>query len=185
MNNKRDIRRYILDKRNKISNIEKEKLDNEIIYKFINSDEYNESKVIFSYIGFGSEIDTEIIIKDALNKGKTVCVPKVKGKDMLLIKINSLNNLIRSNYGILEPSENESNMNIKDLDLIIMPGVAFDKFKNRIGYGGGYYDRLLCSSNVNINKVVLAYDFQVLEHISTEEHDIKVDKIITEKRIIK
>ncbi|WP_024614895.1 5-formyltetrahydrofolate cyclo-ligase [Clostridium sp. Ade.TY] len=185
MKSKKEIRKNIIDIRDKINSTEKKILDSEIINNFINSYEYKEAKVIFSYIGFGSEINTKIIINDALKKGKIVCVPKVKGKEMLIIKISSLDNLVKSNYGILEPVGNETNINIIDLDLIIMPGVAFDKFKNRIGYGGGYYDKLLYNSNISAYKIALAYDFQVLESIYSENHDIKVDKIITEKRVIK
>lgn len=182
--NKKLIRKNIIKKRDDINRVGKEKLENEIIAKFINGDEYKNAKIIFSYIGFGSEINTKVIIKDALNKGKVVYVPKVKGREMLLIKIDSLENLVTSSYGILEPIGDKSDLDVNKLDLIIMPGVAFDKMKNRIGYGGGYYDRFLINKNIKAHKIALAYDFQILENIKVEEHDIKVDKIITERRII-
>ena len=85
--------------------------------------------------------------------------------------------------GILEPID-DSIVIKKDIDLIIVPGAVFDKDFNRIGYGGGYYDRYLEDIAYKNNKVVLAYDFQIVDKIEKEEHDVKVDIIITDKQIL-
>ena len=71
-----------------------------------------------------------------------------------------------------------------DFDLIVLPGIAFDKVGNRIGYGGGYYDKYLSVLECRINKVALAYGFQVIDDIEVEKHDIKVDYVITDNEII-
>lgn len=181
---KKEIRKSIIEKRNKIKNKDKTSMDKKIIESFKKEDSYKKARGIFIYIGFGSEINTKVIIEDALKKGKEVYVPKVKGKEMLLIKIDSLENLVTSSYGILEPIGDNNNFDVDKLDLLVMPGVAFDNSGNRIGYGGGYYDRFLEKNKTNAEKIVLAYEFQILNSINNEKHDVKVDKIITEERII-
>ena len=181
---KKEIRKSIIEKRNKIKNKDKTSMDKKIIESFKKEDSYKKARGIFIYIGFGSEINTKVIIEDALKKGKEVYVPKVKGKEMLLIKIDSLENLVTSSYGILEPIGDNNNFDVDKLDLLVMPGVAFDNSGNRIGYGGGYYDRFLEKNKTNAEKIALAYEFQILNLINNEKHDVKVDKIITEERII-
>ena len=103
---------------------------------------------------------------------------------MKAVKINSLDELIVDNYGILEPKYVDKNNIGDNFDLIIMPGVAFDRCGNRIGYGGGYYDKYLLNIKEDIKKIALAYDIQVIDDIHREKHDIKVDCIITEKEIV-
>lgn len=86
--------------------------------------------------------------------------------------------------GILEPIDDSIVVKKEDIDLIIVPGTVFDREFNRIGYGGGYYDRYLEDIAYKNNKVVLAYDFQIIDKIESEEHDIKMDLIITDKEVI-
>ncbi|AIY84915.1 5-formyltetrahydrofolate cyclo-ligase [Clostridium baratii] len=181
---KKELRKEIIKKRDELDCTEKTIKDKKIIEKLKDTKEYKEAKGIFVYIGFGSEINTKILIEDALEDGKEVCVPKVIKKDMVFIKINSLENLVTSSYGILEPVGDKNNFNVDNLGLIIMPGLAFDKQGNRLGYGGGYYDKFLSNNKINVKKIALAYDFQILDKVPSEEHDIKVDSIITEEKEI-
>ena len=88
-------------------------------------------------------------------------------------------------WGILEPKTVEEDKIGEEFDLIIMPGVAFDKFGNRIGYGGGYYDKYISRKNIKCPKIALAYDLQIIDKIQCEEHDIKADGIISNKEFIK
>ena len=78
---------------------------------------------------------------------------------MVFIKINSLENLVTSSYGILEPVGDKSNFNVDNLGLIVMPGLAFDKQGNRLGYGGGYYDKFLSKNKIDTKEIALAYEF--------------------------
>ncbi|MBS6007440.1 MAG: 5-formyltetrahydrofolate cyclo-ligase [Clostridium baratii] len=181
---KKELRKEIIKKRDELDCTEKTIKDKKIIEKLKDTKEYKEAKGIFVYIGFGSEINTKILIEDALEDGKEVCVPKVIKKDMVFIKINSLENLVTSSYGILEPVGDKNNFNVDNLGLIIMPGLAFDKQGNRLGYGRGYYDKFLSNNKINVKKIALAYDFQILDKVPSEEHDIKVDSIITEEKEI-
>lgn len=182
--NKEEIRRYMLNKRDKISRVEKANLDN-LIFKNITQNPYFLSaKVIFSYVSFQNEVDTHRIIRHAFDLGKKVCVPKVinREKGMKVLYIESIEELIPSKMGILEPDINKEAVAINDIDMAIVPGLAFDNFGGRLGYGGGFYDRFFEGSN--IKKIGIGYEFQILKDVPKEEHDILIDGIITEKNVI-
>ena len=184
---KKNLRNVILDKRNSIDNNRKEEMDRELFNKIINLDLYKEAKNIFIYLSFGSEIDTKPIIDRALEEGKEVYIPKVYkvNREMKAIRLNSFDDLEENSMGILEPKDDSNFIAKENIDLIIVPGAVFDLEGNRIGYGGGYYDRFLSNIKDKRNKVVLAYDLQVVDNIEAEEHDVKVDYIVTNSRINK
>jgi len=184
---KKKLRNIVLDKRNSIDNNRKEEMDREIFNKIINLDLYKEAKNIFIYLSFGSEIDTKPIIDRALEDGKEVYIPKVYkvNREMKAIRLNNFDDLEENSMGILEPKDDSNFIAKENIDLIIVPGAVFDLEGNRIGYGGGYYDRFLSNIKDRRNKVVLAYDLQILDNIEAEEHDIKMDYILTNSRINK
>ena len=185
--NKKNIREEIIDKRNNLILDIKQNYDSLIFKVIINSEIYKKSKKIFTYISFGSEVDTIKLIKYSFSNNKEVYVPKInkQTKDMIALKIHNFNNMSVDKWGIIEPkSVDKSNMGT-DFDLIIMPGIAFDKQGNRIGYGGGYYDKYISKLNNASNLLALAYDFQIIQDIESESHDIKVDFILTNKGFIK
>lgn len=184
---KKRIREEMIKKRNYLSEETKKEYDELIFKQLIESDIYNKSKKIFTYVSFGSEIDTIKFIKYALNENKDIYVPKTNKikKEMVAIRINSLENMDVDNWGILEPKSVDKNEIGKDFDLILIPGLAFDREGNRIGYGGGYYDKYLSQIKEENNKIVLAYDFQILNNIENEHYDIKVSYIITNDEFIK
>lgn len=183
---KKAIREDIIKKRNDLSLDIKVEYDIYIFDKLINSEAYKNSNKIFTYISFGNEVDTKEFIKYALNDGKEIYVPKTNkvSKEMIAIRIYSLDNMIEDNWGILEPKDIDKKNICENFDLIIIPGLAFDRRGNRIGYGGGYYDKYFSKiKNIN-NKLALAYDFQILDNIKSEIHDIKVDYIISNNETI-
>ena len=184
---KKIIREKIINKRNNLSLDIKIEYDISIFSELINSEFYKNANRIFTYISFGSEIDTIKFIKYALNDNKEIYVPKTDKtkKEMVAIRINSLDNMIVDKWGILEPKHVDKENICKSFDLIIMPGVAFDRKGNRIGYGGGYYDKYFSQIKDESNKMVLAYDFQIVNSIKNETHDIKVNYIITNNEFIK
>lgn len=184
---KKNIREEIINKRNELSLEIKTQYDMTIFSELINCEFYKKAKKIFTYVSFGSEIDTIKFIKYALNDNKEIYVPKTDKtkKEMVAIRINSLDNMSVDNWGILEPKSVDKNKIGKDFDLILMPGLAFDRKGNRIGYGGGYYDKYLSQLKETSNKIVLAYDFQIVNNIENEPHDIKVNYIITNNESIK
>lgn len=182
-----ELRNKILSLRNALDLNYKIELDEKIYNNLFNDELFIKAKNIFIYIGFGTEIDTKPIIKRALNENKKVYIPKVykNDKSMKAIRLKSFEHLKENSMGILEPIEDSEYISKDDIDLIIVPGVVFDEKGNRIGYGGGYYDRYLTEIQSKNNKLVLAYEFQVLDCIIEEDHDIKVDYILTEEKIRK
>jgi 5-formyltetrahydrofolate cyclo-ligase len=179
--NKKELRQIIYKKRNELNDDIKSNWDSSILEKLLENKFYKNSKVIFTYVSFGGEVDTLKFIERALTDGKTICVPKVisKKEGMEAYKINSLNDLEKGFYGILEPKGNAELIDPSEIDMIIMPGVAFDKTNGRIGYGGGFYDRFLRRVSPDTGKIALSYAFQIFDSIPTEEFDEKVDFIIT------
>ena len=189
-NEKKILRKEILTKRKNIDIVEKEKMDRKICNKFYESKYYRDAKNIFIYISYDSEINTKEIINKALIDNKKIYVPRTEFKTRLMdaVKITSLDNLIESEYGILEPSAEEPHIDPNVLDLIVVPGVAFDRNGGRMGYGAGFYDRYFKKISEDkmkkIVKLALAYDFQILEDVPMDEQDVPVNYIITEKEFI-
>ena len=185
--NKKNIREEIIDKRNNLILDIKQNYDSLIFEEIINSEIYKKSKKIFTYISFGSEVDTIKLINYSFSNNKEVYVPKInkQTKDMIALKIHNFNNMSVDKWGIIEPKSVDKDNIGTDFDLIIMPGIAFDKQGNRIGYGGGYYDKYISKLNNASNLLALAYDFQIIQDIESESHDIKVDFILTNKGFIK
>lgn len=181
MKSKREIREYINKKRLLLKKEEKENFDRVIFNKVINSKEYMDSKHIFTYVSFNSEVDTYKIIEYALEDNKSVYVPKVISKEegMKAVQIKSVNELKKGMYGILEPVSFKFSVDEQVMDLVVVPGIAFDISGGRVGYGGGFYDRFLKKLNSNAVKLALAYDFQVMDKVPTEIHDVFVDRIFT------
>lgn len=184
--NKKQLRKRVLSMRNSLDKDNKNSFDREIFNKLVLSELYNKSMNIFIYISFGSEVETKDIIMKALDDGKKVYVPKINGEnnEMKAINIESLEGLVENSFGILEPIS-DVEISKEKIDLIIVPGAVFDKEGNRIGYGGGYYDRYLEAIKDKKNKIALVYDFQIVDYIPSEVHDIKVDYIISNKGFIK
>ena len=174
---KQAIRKQILKERDSLTEKEIKEKSKLIEEKLFSLPEYKKAKTVSFFVSFGSEVYTHDMIKEAL-KEKEVCVPVVQGDYILLSKINGFGDLDKQGkYGILEPSS-IIEIDKELVDLIIVPGVAFDKKGYRIGYGRGYYDKLL--KEFNGKTIGLAFSLQIVNKIPKEEHDIRVDKVITE-----
>ncbi len=140
------------------------------------------------YFSFGSEVETITLIKEAMSQGKVVALPLTvpKNKEMLAMKVENLNkDLTKSPFGFKEPIK-ERTVEIRpvDIDLVIIPGVAFDLNGCRLGRGAGYYDRFLKRVNAKTPRIALAFEMQIMQKIPVDIHDIKVNKVITENRTI-
>lgn len=178
---KKDLRSIVYAKRKELGSSTKRSWDSIILGRLLQNGNYKNADVIFTYISFEGEVDTIKFIERALSDGKTICVPRVisKKEGMEAYKICSINDVEKGCYGILEPKKQCQLINPEDINLIIMPGVAFDKTNGRIGYGGGFYDRYLRKVSPKTKKIALAYSFQIFDSIPVDEFDEKVDFIIT------
>lgn len=184
---KKTIRQEVLQRRDAISkNVKKEK-DIVIMQRISQLPEFINAKTIFFYTSFRSEVDTIDMIKVSLTTGKLIVLPKVDKENnrLKLYEIKNMNELARGYMWILEPFVSEDRLrDLDDIDLIIIPGAAFDIYGNRLGYGAGFYDMLLSKMEKKIPIVAPAYEEQIVEKIPAEPHDIKVDKIVTDKKVI-
>jgi len=151
--------------------------------------EFIKSDIIFFFASFKTEVDTAGLIKTALSSGKRVVLPKVDKDrhELLLIEIKDFSELQPGYMGILEPplQDNQMSININDVNLVIIPGAGFDVLGNRIGYGGGYYDRLLFGLQKHIPVIAPAYEEQLVDYVPSEPHDIKVQMIVTDRQLIR
>ena len=188
MTSKDQQRESLLNKRAQLTKREiadKSKTIKERLFKL---KDFNLAEKIMFYLSFRNEVSTELMIKKALKRGKRIVVPSSdkENKDLPLSEIKDYQQELKTGtYGILEPKEEyRRRVMKKELDLIIVPGVGFDKSGNRIGYGAGYYDRFLNSIFLHTPKIALAYEIQLIDKIIVDQYDIPVDKIVTEKRII-
>ncbi len=165
---------------------EKRSADDAAIYeRVITLSEYENAEKVFVYIGVGNEISTEALIKKLLSDGKKVSVPLCRGKgEMDAVYIPSLSSLSPGRFGIPEPVACGIVASPEELDLIIVPGVAFGIDGTRLGRGGGYYDRFLNKAK-NAAKVALCREAALEETVPVEPHDEKVDFIVSERRVIK
>ena len=164
-------------------NIKDRQIKDKIIFdKLINNKHFLNSKMIATYVSFKDEVDTLNIIKECFKLNIRVCVPVVlNNKIMEFYEIDSLNDLeVKNKLGILEPKiDNRNIVKLTNINLFIVPGLCFDKDKNRIGYGGGYYDRYLLNSNAY--KIGIGYKEQLIDtSIPTNRTDIALDEIITD-----
>jgi len=181
---KENIRKQIKEKRRKQSKEENRKKSKEIKERLFSLKEYKEAEAILFYISYNGEVFTHDMILESFYK-KNIIVPVSNKQDssLTLSHLKSWEELSIGSYGILEPRiEKIRKTNVEDIDLIIVPGVAFDEKGNRLGHGKGYYDRLL--KKTNALTIGLAFEFQIVDNIPTNKHDRPVDIIITEKRTI-
>lgn len=142
--------------------------------------EWEKAENVMLYVSFGSEVQTLELIEKALSQGKRVLVPVVEGKEMRAVVLEKME-FVKSSLGVPEPVD-VKRFPREAIDLVIAPGVCFDQQGNRIGYGGGYYDRFLEGFEKPV--IALSFEDQLCGSLPCELHDQKVKKIVTEKRII-
>lgn len=147
--------------------------------KLLRNKVFRNAKIVMLYIAFGGEVNTEELIREAQKIGKVICVPMCR-KDKEIMQPAILEKhakLKKGPYGVCEPIA-ENLVKSKDLDLVIVPGLAFDKKGNRLGRGKGYYDRFLGSLSDRVPSIGLAFDFQILPLVPTTSNDVGVKKVI-------
>ena len=178
---KANLKEEMLGKINSLSIDEVLEKSRQIETNLFGLEQYIKSRTVMYFVSFGNEVYTHAMIKKALSN-KTVVVPKVSHYEIEPSLIIDFENLIPGNLGILEPIETMK-IAYKHIDLVLVPGIAFDKEGHRIGYGFGYYDKFLKKVPKAV-KIGLCFDFQVVDRIPREEHDVSVDFIVTEERVI-
>ncbi|MBM7614248.1 5-formyltetrahydrofolate cyclo-ligase [Alkaliphilus hydrothermalis] len=185
---KKIIRQKILNKR---ENLQREEvvIRSSRIIKNLDALEYFTNAVnIMLYLSFRNEVDTKDLIVKLLKENKRVFIPVTVPKTKELVVSELINpdaDLELGHFGVMEPKQEALRpVTPETLDLVIVPGVAYDERGYRIGYGGGYYDRFLPKLMPNTPKVSIAFELQMIDQVDDDSFDIPVDFIITEERII-
>ncbi|WP_349948117.1 5-formyltetrahydrofolate cyclo-ligase [Lacrimispora sp. BS-2] len=174
---KNDIRLIIKEQRKTLETATENAWNHAICEKLLNLDDIHRAFCVYCYASFHREAGTWKFMEALLRQGKCVAVPKVVGKELEFYSISGKADLEEGIMGIMEPKP--SCLKIHDPEApVIVPGLAFDKSGNRLGYGGGYYDRLF-EKEPDHPRIAIAYGFQIFDHIPTEPHDKRVDRIIT------
>ena len=192
---KKSLRVLLLAKRDSISKESKIIKDDAIRKRLFSLEYFKESRTILFYASFRSEADTIKAIQNTLKLKKRVALPVVdtEHKQLKLYEIHDISELSAGYMGIPEPvAARALNMSLNEIDIEIIPGIGFDLKGNRLGYGAGYYDKLLSHKSKRLSKtkgrittIALAFEEQITENIPSEPHDIRVDLIVTEKRLIR
>ena len=183
---KESIRKDIIKKRSAMSEDEVERSSKSICSKIIATDAYKNSGSVLVYMSIQNEVDLSSLIEQALSDGKNVYIPKIYGERKMEFYLYD-GEFAVGGFGIQEPKRvSEDSRFKKELyaackkeipsALIIVPGVAFDKAGNRLGYGGGYYDTFL--ESLKTSTIGVGYSFQLLDEIPVGEHDVKLDAIV-------
>jgi len=180
---KKEARDVMRKKRKEMPFWEREERDRKIRQNLLGLEEVREAQSVFSFVSYGTEVDTMELISLFLGQGKRVAVPRVSGEEMEFYQIAGLGQLKPGFQGIPEPP-GTCPVQWRE-GVMLLPGLAFDRKRNRVGYGGGYYDRYLGGrGGAGLMTVALAYDFQVVESLSADAYDWKPDILVTDSRII-
>ena len=165
MTPKQAIREQTIKMRNSLQPEERAEKSKAIVHRFSALESFRKAQVVMLYVTLGSEVQTEEAIQKALEAGKRVFVPDA--------------------VGILEITEaGARRANPEEIDLVVVPGIAFDTFGNRLGYGTGWYDKFSRRLKPDAELIGLAFECQIVESVPNHPHDIHVHTIITEKRVI-
>lgn len=173
---KKALRREIRERKRAMSQEEILSRSERLGQLFTQSEAYQNAKTVYGYLPYNQEVRTVPILEQALRDGKRVAVPKIYGDTMKFLYLDDLSKVEKNPMGIPEPVDDTPVAEDKTA-LVLMPGVAFTKKGDRIGYGGGFYDRFL-AEEPNHPTLALCYDFQIVDCLPTEDYDIPVDTVL-------
>ena len=186
---KENLRRYILRLRDRQSISELEQKSTDITDQVLHLHEYVRARGIACYINKNSEVDTRILIRNALSQEKRVLVPVVKSGDIELFfsEIKDLGKeLAPGTFGILEPKpEFVRPVDLNAIDLIFVPGIVWDRDGYRLGWGRGYFDRALKKLPEHVRSAGLAFNMQLINQVPRDQFDVPVDMVVTESRVLR
>jgi 5-formyltetrahydrofolate cyclo-ligase len=173
---KQSLRRQIREQKRAMTSQQIDIASQKLGELFASSRLYQEAKTIYGYLPYNQEVRTVPMLQRALAEGKRVAVPKCYGDEMRFIYMDDLSKVESGYCGIPEPIE-DGPIADDPTALVLMPGLAFTKAGDRMGYGGGFYDKFL-ASEPDHPTLALCYEFQMVEDIPTEEYDIPVDCVL-------
>lgn len=143
------------------------------------------AQIVLAYAATPEELDPAAAIDELRALGVTIAFPRVESPGVLgLHAVTAEDELVPGVFGIMEPAPDAPEVSPESVDAVIVPGVAFDEDCWRLGYGGGYYDRLLPLLSADCARIGIAYDEQILPRIPAAEHDVRLDAVVTPTRVV-
>ena len=182
---KRKLRQLMLDRRKTLSPETAEVLGLAVQQSFMATPEFGAAAVVGLYAPVHNEVDTSQVLASLLTSARAALYPAVVGDRLEFRRVTGSDRLHRGAFGILEPDEACEVVEPDRADMIVVPGIAFDMSGRRVGYGKGFYDRALHHLEKSGRLVGFCYDCQLVEEIAGEPHDVTMDLLITEKRVIR
>lgn len=181
---KEEARKEMRQRRKMLSSRERTQRNQRIRENLLGLEEIKRGKIIFPFVSYGTEADTMELIALFLKQGKRVAVPRVEGEEMEFYEITQLGQLVPGYQGIPEPPATRKVSG--ENGVMLLPGLAFDRERHRVGYGGGFYDRYLADkAGKDLITVAIAFDFQVVEELSVESFDWKPDILVTDRQVLR
>ena len=176
---KAELRKQVLQEMRALPREQKQAMDQALTDQFLKHPFYQEAKVIATYLSFPHEFQTQELIEQALRDCKKVLIPKTYPKGRMDFVVYDPQQLVKTSFGLLEPQGDLEVVDVSQIDLIHVPGLAFTTEGYRIGYGGGYYDRYL--KHFSGNTLSTVYPCQIRDFIP-EDHDIPVQEVLVDER---
>jgi 5-formyltetrahydrofolate cyclo-ligase len=180
----RALRRAVLAERDALSGTERAARSEAIAGRLLDLDEVAGAGAALAFWSFGSEVDTTALIDRLRSRGTTVALPRTRDGDIVPVVWTPGSSMTETSFGAREPVDGRV-LEARELDLIVVPGVAFDRSCHRVGYGGGFYDRLLASTREGTAVIAIAFGVQVVDEVPTGPLDRPVDAIVTEDDVIR
>ena len=185
---KKALRESIIARRHALEASQRRAHSAKIVERLVQLPEYRDAAVIAAYASFGSELDTSGFLESVLSTGKQLLLPRINkaGRYLELRQVSDMQSgLVAGVWGIREPGEHCALRSAADVDFILVPGVAFTAKGERLGYGGGYYDRLLAGVRPQACRAAGAFSLQMVEDLPTGDHDQRVHLIVTELQTLR
>ena len=180
---KRALRRTVLAERDTIPGDDRSALSEAIADRFLGLPELAGAETVVAFWSFGSEVDTGPLIAGLRTQGKTVALPRIEGGDVVPVVAAPGAPMSETSFGAMEPEGPA--LDVAELDLVVVPGVAFDRSCGRVGYGGGYYDRLLGRRREGVAAIAIAFALQIVDRVPSGAIDRRIDGVVTEVEVIR
>jgi 5-formyltetrahydrofolate cyclo-ligase len=181
---KRALRREVLAARDALPPDDRRAWSEAVAARFLALPELADSRTVMAFWSFGSEVDTALLLEGLLDEGRTTAMPRVEGVEVVPVSYGPGDEIRQTSFGAFEPVAGRV-LDVTELDLVIVPGVAFDGAGRRIGYGGGFYDRLLPRLRARVPAVAVAFSIQLVPEVPAGGMDRRVDAIVTEREVIR
>lgn len=182
---KRAIRRAVLEQRDRLSSADRAERSLRIVERTISLPEIRDAGTVMGFWSFGSEVETAPLLHRLHDEGKRVVLPRIEGTDVVAVVYATGDEVMETSFGAMEPTGTLV-AEPEEVDVVIVPGVAFDREGDRVGYGGGFYDRFLPRTREGVAAIAVAFALQVIEGpLPRGAFDHRVDAIVTEDDVIR